>query len=199
MLDRLIRGSVDRAMRMQPRRTRTVVDEYLYAAPEWREQVAAIAAAGRRLVAAGLCPPTAGSIAVRRSPTKAAVTALAADLGSIDNRHLETVALEDKVSPVLSALRAGADAGIWAFPPALMALAATGRTPLALSVELAAVSGEVVMAAGLAEVRGGLTLVAGHGVVCGHESVGSAVARLEAAEALAVMTVHHLALGRSDG
>lgn len=42
VLDRMIKASTEWGMRMQPRRAERVSDEYLYAAPSFRDQVSAI-------------------------------------------------------------------------------------------------------------------------------------------------------------
>ena len=120
VLSRLMQRSVDRAMRMQPKRTARVRDDLLYAAPANREIVEEIADAGRRIVDGGLAPRTLGAIAARRSGSKVIVTAEGCDLGSIDNRTLET-ADADADGWWTTALRHG-DAAIRAWPPALVAV-----------------------------------------------------------------------------
>ena len=120
MVNRLMKGSVDRALQMQPRRTSKVRDEYLYAAPSARELVAEVAEAGRRLVEGGLAPRTIGAIAVRRTDTTGTRTAPDADLATLDNRMLESVRIEGD-DPVVIALRHDA-AAILCWPPALSAL-----------------------------------------------------------------------------
>ena len=120
MISRLMKGSVDRALRMQPRRAGAVRDEMLYAAPSARELVAEIANAGARLVEAGLSPRVGGVIVVRKSEGSGTRTLADADLGSIDNRSLETVSLGSG-DPVLSSLEHG-DAVIKAWPPELLAV-----------------------------------------------------------------------------
>ncbi len=122
IVSRWMKGSVDRALQMQPRRTSKVRDEYLYAAPSARELVAEVAEAGRRLVEGGLAPRTAGAIAVRRNETSATRTAPGADLASLDNRMLESVRIDDD-DPVVNALQHDA-AAILCWPPALSALEA---------------------------------------------------------------------------
>jgi hypothetical protein len=120
IVSRLMKGSVDRALEIQPRRTSKVRDEYLYAAPSARELVAEVADAGRRLVEGGLAPRTAGAIAVRRNETNATRTAVGADLSTLDNRQLESVDIS-RGDPVVSAVRYD-DAVILCWPPALSAL-----------------------------------------------------------------------------
>ena len=120
IVSRLMKGSVDRALEMQPRRASRVRDEYLYAAPSARELVAEVVAAGRRLVEGGLAPRTAGAIAVRRSDSKATRTIEGADLSSLDNRMLESVDI-DPGDPVVNALRY-VEAAILCWPPSLSAL-----------------------------------------------------------------------------
>ncbi len=120
MINRWMKGSVDRALEMQPRRTSKVRDEYLYSAPSARELVAAVADAGRRLVDGGLAPRTAGAIAVRRNETNATRTAPGADLSNLDNRMLESVDIS-RGDPVVGAVRHD-DAVILCWPPELSAL-----------------------------------------------------------------------------
>lgn len=120
IINRWMKGSVDRALEMQPRRTSRVRDEYLYAAPSARELVAEMVAAGRRLVEGGLAPRTAGAIAVRRSDAKATRTMEGADLSSLDNRMLESVDIK-RDDPIVKALRHDVVA-ILCWPPALSTL-----------------------------------------------------------------------------
>lgn len=197
MIDRLMRSSVDRALRMQPKRTQKVADELLYAAPSAREDVGAVRAAGIRLVEQGLCPAGLGSIAVRRSPKRAVLTAIGADLSALDNRHLESVDIDDRVSPALAALRAGAEAAVYAFPPTLLALVAQGVELETGVSDLADIVGEVRVVDHLDDIRSGLGVLSGRGVVSGHDDPLAAVARLEAAEALARITVIRHSLRRN--
>ncbi len=120
IVSRWMKGSVDRALQMQPRRASKVRDEYLYAAPSARELVAEVAEAGRRLVEGGLAPRTVGAIAVRRNDTSATRTAPGADLASLDNRMLESVHIS-RGDAVVRALRHD-EAAILCWPPALSAL-----------------------------------------------------------------------------
>jgi ribulose-5-phosphate 4-epimerase/fuculose-1-phosphate aldolase len=198
LLDRMMRSSVDRAMRMQPRRTSKVVDEFLYSAPSARDEVAAVHAAAARLVTAGLSPLTLGSVAVRRSATKATITALDADLSAIDNRHLETVDIDDGASPALAAIRAGAAAAVWAFPPHLMAAVAQG-VAMPETGRLASAAGPIAVAGSLGEARSGLTVVTGEGAVAGHDDPLAAVTRLEAAEAMARIAIIEHTIRRTNG
>lgn len=197
MIDRLMRSSVDRALRMQPKRTQKVADELLYAAPSAREDVGAVRAAGIRLVEQGLCPAGLGSIALRRSPKRAVLTAIGADLSALDNRHLESVDIDDRVSPALAALRAGAEAAVYAFPPTLLALVAQGVELETGVSDLADIVGEVRVVDALDDIRSGLGVLSGRGVVSGHDDPLAAVARLEAAEALARITVIRHSLRRN--
>ncbi len=199
MFDRLMRGSVERAMKMQPRRTQRVADEFLYSSPSAREEVAAIRQVGARLVGGGLSPPSAGSIAVRRSDTKAGVTLAGADLGAIDNRSLETVDLTDRATPALAGLRAGSNAAVYAFPPHLLALIAAGGEIEPMVSDLADRVGEVTIAASVDDVRSGLTVLEGRGVVATHDDVLDALGRLEAAETLARITIIGHSFRRNHG
>jgi hypothetical protein len=141
LINRWMKGSVDRALAMQPRRTSRVRDEYLYSAPSARELVAEVADAGRRLVDGGLAPRTAGAIAVRRNETTATRTALGADLSNLDNRMLESVAI-DRGDPVVSAVRYD-DAVILCWPPALSALDETLDPVPSLAERLPEVTSEI--------------------------------------------------------
>lgn len=188
LIDRFMRSSVDRALKMQPRRTQKMADEFLYASPSAKDDVAAIRAAGERLVSGGLCPPGMGAIAVRRSTGRATLTAVGSDLRAIDNRHLESVDLDDRISPALAALRAGAGAAIYAFPPTLLALVAEEGTLDSTVSDLAGIVGGLNVVTGVDDVRSGLTVIRGRGVVSGHDDPLAAVARIEAAETLATIT-----------
>lgn len=198
-LDRLMRASVERAQQMQPKRMQRAVGEHLYAAPSAREEVEAISRAAARMVAAGLALLTSGSVAVRHSAKSATITAPGADLSSIDNRHLERVSLADTVSPALAAVRAGAPAAVWGFPPSLLSLAATGIELEPVSEDLARLAGSATHVDTLDEAGSGLTVVVGRGVVAGHSDPEAAVDRLAAAEALARMTIIKRTLGSTHG
>ena len=199
MFDRLMRGSVDRAMKMQPRRTQRVADELLYSSPSARDEVAAIREVGARLVGGGLTPPSAGSIAVRRSDTKVGVTLAGTDLASIDNRSLETVDLSDRSTPALAGLRAGSNAAIYAFPPNLLALVAEGGVIEPVVSDLADRVGDLTIATHLDGIRTGLSILTGRGVVATHDGPLEALARLEAAETLARITIIRQNLRRNHG
>ena len=140
ILNRWMKGSVDRALEMQPRRTSRVRDEYLYSAPSAREVVAEIADAGRRLVEGGLAPRTVGAIAVRRTDAIAARTAPGTDLARIDNRMLESVPISDD-DPVAGAL-AHDETAILCWPPALSALATRLEPVPSLAARLPAIASE---------------------------------------------------------
>lgn len=194
LLDRLMRGSVDRALRMQPGRTQEVADEYLYAAPSARAEVEAIRRAGRHLAGTGLAVAGLGVVAVRRSELSAGVTRPQADLAALDHRDLETVRLDARrrtgsigSEVLLDLLSDGAGAAVWGQPVGLLALAALGLLP------------DPVAAPGLAEAAGAIlqegTVSAGVRIVPGAGAAGSghdpleAVMRLEAAERLAAITL----------
>lgn len=120
LVSRLMKGSVDRALEMQPRLTSRLRDEYLYSAPSARETVAEIADAGRRLVEGGLAPRTVGAIAVRRTEDSATRTEPGADLSDLDNRRLQSVKIATD-DAVVNALRFDG-AAILCWPPALSGL-----------------------------------------------------------------------------
>jgi ribulose-5-phosphate 4-epimerase/fuculose-1-phosphate aldolase len=198
MLDRLMRSSVDRAMRMQPRRTQRVADELLSAAPSNREEVGALAEAGRRLVVGGLTPPTLGALAVRRADSHATLTMPGVDLSAIDNRTLESVAIDDRSSPAMAGIRAGAAAAIHAFPPHVIALAEAGLELEPLVGTLADRAGLLVVVGSLDEVATGLSFIPGGGVLATHQTALAAVERLEAADMLAhiqIMKQHGSSIG----
>lgn len=134
LVGRLMKGSVDRALRMQPRRVTRIADDLLYASPSQREVVEQFAAAGRRLVEGGLAPRTLGVIAVRRTETSASRTTKAADLTRIDNRTLESIELDDE-SWFGGVLRHG-DAVIVAWPPSLLAVGTHLGVPSSIAEHL---------------------------------------------------------------
>lgn len=183
LLDRLMRSSVDRAVRMQPGRTRRIADETLYASPTVRDEVEAITAAGARMVRAGLSPSTLGRIAVRRSPTSATITAEGVDLGAVDNRSLTTVPLDTDLPPVV-AVAGGAAAAVWAWPVRLLAL---GSVPHPEPAHLIAVAGTIAATDRPAGDPG--VWITATGVVAVGIDPGDAVTRLEAAETLAAITL----------
>ncbi len=200
VLDRMIKASTEWGMRMQPRRAERVSDEYLYAAPSFRDQVSAIRDAGVHLVQEGMSPSVGGGgIAVRRSAKTAAVTSSGANLGAIDNRHLTTVEVSDPKFPALAAIRAGAEAAVWAFPSSLLALANSGIGIEPVSTDLATLTGSVSMIDSLEDAGPGLSVIRGRGVVSGADDVGQAVTRIQAGEALAWMTIVVTTLRRSNG
>lgn len=199
VLDRLMRSSVERAMKMQPRRTQKMADEYLYASPSGREEVAELRAVGKRLVDAGLSPAFDGSIAVRRSDRRASVTHRGADLGAIDNRSMESVDLADRSSPALAGLRAGAEAAIYAYPPHLLALTSSDGLPDPTVSDLADRAGDLAVVSAEDDIRTGLTVLTGRGVVATHDTPSEALARLEAAEMLARITIIRQNMRRNDG
>jgi hypothetical protein len=199
-LDRMIKASTEWGLRLQPRSSQRAGDEYLYAAPRFRDQVSAIRDAGALLVQAGMAPSIGGGgIAVRRSAKSAAVTAPGADLGAIDNRHLTTVEVGDREFPALTGIRAGAETAVWAFPSSLLALAQSGVGIEPVSADLAILAGTVLFIDSLEDAGPGLSVIRGRGVVSGAEKVGQAVTRIQAAEALARMTIVAATLRRSNG
>ena len=199
VINRMIKGATGWGMRMQPRSAERVSDEYLYAAPSFRDQVSAIRDAGALLVQAGMSPSVGGGgIAVRRSAKTTTVTSPGANLGAIDNRHLTTVEVGDPRFPALTAIRAGAETALWAFPPSLLGLANSGVEIEPVSTDLATLTGTVLMIDSLEDAGPGLSVIRGRGVVSGADDVGQAVTRIQAAEALAWMIIVAATL-RSDG
>lgn len=184
LVSRLMRSSVDRAVRMQPRKAQRMADETLYASPTVRTDVEAIVTAGRRMVTSRLCPSAMGRVAVSRSKTSATISEEGADLGSLDNRHLTTVSTDDDI-PVLAGLRAGAEAAVWGWPPSLLAATAAGGVDFPDWGELNAAAGRVVVVDGLDGTIDGVTVVRGRGVIATGPTPGDAVTSLEAAETLA--------------
>ncbi len=187
ILDRFMRSSVERALAMQPRRTKKIADEYLYAAPAARPDIEAIRAAARRMVDAGLSSPGLGAVAVRRSPSTVTRTIPGADLGVIDARHLETVDGASDDPLVGAAMAVGA--AVFAHPVSLLALARSGSlgSPDHIVTSLAAAAGPTAVDDRPA--AEGVWVVPGVGVVAAADDPGAAVIRLEAAERLAAITL----------
>ena len=198
VIDRLMRASVDRAQRMQPKRVERAVDEALYAAPMNKDLVAGVSIAAARLVSAGLTPALLGSVAVRGERHKATTTRPEADLRSIDNRSLERADLDDRVTPALAGLRAGNQAAVWAYPTALLAADAGGLEIEPVSAGLALVAGPINVVDDIEQAGSGVSIVRGDGVLAGDQTPEAAVTRLEAAEALARMTIAKHSLGRIE-
>lgn len=184
VFDRLMRSSVDRAMRMQPGRTRRIADDTLYASPTVRADVEAITAAGARMVRAGLAPSTLGRIAVPRSRGTVTATADGVDLAELDNRSLETIP-SDTDLPHVRAVANGADAAVWAWPVRLVAL---GGTPGGGPRHLLDAAGPIEVVAE-PQPEPGVWIIPDDGVVAVGTDPGDAVTRLEAAEALAAITL----------
>jgi hypothetical protein len=199
VFDRLMRASVDRAQRMQPRRTQRAADDLLYAAPSARIEVTAISTAAARLVETGILLPSVGAVAVRRGEDRATITVSGADLREIDNRDLESVELDDRRSPAMAGLRAGGMAAIHAFPPHLLALCAAGETWEPAVSDLVDVAGVLQVAYEVDDIRTGLTVLIGRGAVSTHDDPVAAAGRLEAAEMLARMTIIRRNMRREDG
>lgn len=134
LVGRMMKGSVDRALRMQPGRVTRVADDLLYASPSQRDVVAEFADAGRRLVEGGLAPRTLGVLAARRTQTSASRTAPGTDLTQIDNRALESIDLAGD-SRVVVALGHG-HAVIVAWPAALLAVGVRLEAPPSIAGHL---------------------------------------------------------------
>jgi hypothetical protein len=188
ILDRFMRSSVDRAVAMQPRRTKKIADEYLYAAPAARPGIEAIRSAARRLVDAGLSSPGLGGVAVRRSERTVTRVAPGTDLGAVDARHLETVGVESD-DPLVSAASA-VGAAVLAHPVSLLALAVSKNLDAIDSRSLEALG---ALAGGVAVAERptseGVWVVPGVGVIAIAVDLMTAVTRLEAAERLAAITL----------
>jgi ribulose-5-phosphate 4-epimerase/fuculose-1-phosphate aldolase len=185
LVDQAMRSSVERAMRLQPRGTRRMADELLYTAPAERETVAAVRAAGARMVEAGLALPTAAAVAARHGPSSMTISRRGVDVARLDGRHLVRLPLDGQAdddvpetADLLGRLIAGgAGAAVWAHPVSLLACAAAGIEPDG------SVSSDL---AGSAET---VTVVPGRGVVAAGHDPQDAVSRLEAAERLAEITL----------
>ena len=186
-IDRAIRSSVDRAQKMQPRRVRRVAEETLYSAPAQRSLVEDLRSAGEYLISAGLGTRAGSVVAVRRSDRSVAVTRTDTDLTAVDGRSIETAPVAPDGDPV-ARTAALVGAAVWAHPPALLALAARGGSvDASTSRGLAGRCGPIVSGDDLREP--GVGVVAGEGVLAAGSSAVDAVARLEAAERLAPITL----------
>lgn len=185
-IDRAIRSSVARAQRMQPGRVRRVAEETLYSSPAQRPLVEDVRSARDYLVSTGLGTAAASTVAVRRTDRTVAVTREGSMAAEIDGRSLETVSAD---AGPLARAAAAVGAAVWAHPPALMALAAADRrVDESVSRDLAECCGRIVFGAEVTEP--GVGVVAGEGVVAAGSTAIDAVARLEAAERLATITLH---------
>lgn len=187
ILDRMIRSSVDRALRMQPKRSQKVADEYLYTSPAARPDVEEIRNASARLVSSGLTTSSLGRVVVRRSDKSVTQVVPGKDLTAVDARHLETVDVNDGDIVVLAAASTGA--AVLAHPVSLLALSLTGRTPERSVGALSELAGPIEIAGVLPSYGEGVWIVPSLGVVSVASDVGAAVTRLEAAERLAAITV----------
>ncbi|MGH9242800.1 MAG: class II aldolase/adducin family protein [Acidimicrobiales bacterium] len=186
LIDQAMRSSVDRALKLQPRKARRVADELLYSAPAERDAVAALHAAGCRLVEARLAVSATGAVAARHGSASMTVSRRGADLTQLDARHLVRVALDGDAEPddapaavglLREIIRVGAAAAVWAHPVALLACAAAGVEPdRSVSDELSAMAETV-------------TVIPGRGAVAAGADPLDAVARLEVAERLAEITL----------
>jgi hypothetical protein len=200
VFDRLMRASVDRAQRMQPKRTQRVADELLYASPAARDDVAAIRNAAARLVAVGIMLPTVGAVALRRNDDRATVTIAGTDLTRVDNRSVESIPLADRRTPAMAGIRAGGEAAIHGFPTHVIALCDAGEVWDESVSDLVDVAGALRVVSEVDDIRTGLTVLRGRGVVSTHDDPVAAAARMEAAEILARMTIiRHTMRRRQDG
>ena len=188
LLDRLMRRSVDTAVKMQPRRIERTVNEHLYAAPQARDEVAGLAEAARMLQDAGLNPGRLAEVAVRRSDTRVSITEVRADLAAVDNRALESVDIDASERPSVWGIRAGAHAAAWGFGAHLLHLADAGRPVRPMSQELAELAGPIHVLSWGERAELGISVFVGHGVLATGADPKTAVAAMEAAEALARMT-----------
>jgi ribulose-5-phosphate 4-epimerase/fuculose-1-phosphate aldolase len=187
MWERWMRSSVERAVRMQPKRVRKVADEYLYAAPGAREEIEEIRAACRRLVETGLTSSSLGRVAIRRTAHAVTQVAPGTDLNAVDARHLET-ADRSGADPVVEAAAACGAAAL-AHPSSLMALAAVGRTPERTLKALADQAGPIEIVDRPDPGTEGVWVVPSLGAIAVAGDIGGAVTRLEAAERLAQITL----------
>lgn len=187
-LDRLVRASVAIGMRVQPRKAFRQADQTLYASAVSREMVEAMRSAGQRLMATGVAVNGMTVIGWRRSESRIGLTIPGADLLQLGPSQLTSVASSTVVGTtghdrVVSVVASGAAAAVWAHPPVLLALAASSRIPMGGPSELRERVGRIGFDGGGLDI----TVVADEGVLAiGDDPVG-AVARLEAAERLAVI------------
>lgn len=187
LLDRWMRASVDRALRMQPKRVGKVADEYLYAAPKARDEIEAIRAACRRLVDTGLTSSSLGRVALKRTEHAVTEVTPGTDLTAVDARHLQTADRNEGDAVVEAAAVAGA--AVLAHPSSLLALAAAGRTPDTALESLAEQAGVIQIVDAPPSGRPGVWVVMSLGAIGVDSDVGGAVTRLEAAERLAAITL----------
>ncbi len=198
-----MRGSVDRASRMQPKRLDRAVNDHLYAAPSARDEVASIAEAAARMDRLGFAPAGMAAVAVRRSPGRATVTAAGCDLGAVDNRDLESVPIRGDRGPdrpVVAGLSDEHQATVWCYPPLLLACSVGGHEIQAVNADLADVAGRIEMVEtldGAGLVAASVLVVVGRGVLGVGATPLQALHRIEAAEALA--RLHCLHRGSDPG
>lgn len=185
-VDRMIRSSVDRALRLQPPRVRRIADETRYSSPSARDLIDDLARAARRLLAGGLVVPTATRLAVRRDDGRVTISVTGADLGHLDGGQVETI--DPAHHPTdLATVAARVGGAVAVHPPALLALAVLGRLPdQRASGELAELTGAVTRDL---PNRPGVGILPA-GVAIGADTTAEgAVARLEAAERLAEISL----------
>jgi len=203
LVDRLVRSSVDRALKMQPRRVRRIADETRYATPSERPRVDEIHTACTRLATARFVVAGLGLVAISREAGGLTVTEAGADFTDIDARHLVTWSPTDAGEDVdprdplltlfYTTIESDGDveAIVVAHPPHVLAAAASDR--LAGSSEGAL--GEAAGPIGHGPVGGAGVWVIEAGVVgAGHNAI-DAVSRLEAADRIAEIEM----IRRSDG
>ena len=187
LLDKWMRTSVQRALRMQPKRVSKVADEYLYAAPRAREEIEAIRDACRRLVETGLTSSSLGRVALRRTEHAVTEVTPGTDLSAVDARHLQTADRSEGDLVVEAAAEAGA--AVLAHPSSLLALTAAGRVPDTQLAALAEQAGPIEIVDAPPAGRLGVWVVPSQGAIAVDSEVARAVTRLEAAERLAAITL----------
>ena len=203
LVDRVMRSSVDRAMKMQPRRVRRIADETRYATPSERPRVDEIRAACTRLATARFSVAGLGLVATSREAGGLTVTEAGADFTDVDARHLVTWSpadAGDDVDPrhsllatLYSAIAGGGDidAVVVAHPPHVLAAAASGRLPGAFDGALGSVAGPI----GHGPIDGPGVWVIDAGVAAAGHNAVDAVRRLEAADRIAEIDM----IRRNDG
>jgi hypothetical protein len=192
-LDRMMRSSVDRALKMQPRKVQRVADETRYTSPKERPVVDAIRAAGARVSRMRFDVGDLAAIAVRRDLGAMTVTEFGADLADIDGRCLATwipgdpetaagATVDARNAQLFAALTSDDAVGavVLAYPPYLMAIDASGDAPPLAGSPLGERAGRIE-AGGVAGIG---VWVLGGSVISAGTSPVDAMARLEAAERL---------------
>lgn len=181
-LDRMMRSSVERALRLQPPRSRRLVNETRFATSQLRPHLEDMRVAGRRLVAGDLAVPALTRLALRLPGGDVVATTPNADLAAVDAQDLDTC----EPGP-LADVAAELGATIVAHPSSLLALAAVGRLPdPTVSTSLGEAAGPIEFGP---PTQPGIGLLRDGAVLAAASTVVECVVRLEAAERLALVTL----------